>query len=100
MKPNDYEKLVEDLKKRKLYEPPSGGGGGGEQMLLDEVKIQKPVQKDNRGGSGGNYKTLNRIHDNNNRNKFQKDANKTDSLLFKPRYDEYDDYEKDFSSSK
>ncbi len=36
----------------------------------------------------------------NQRYKGNKNTNKSDSMLFKPHYDEYDDCEKDFSASK
>ena len=87
LKPNDYEKLVEDLKKRKLYEPPNTVEPKDTKTSLDEPKIQKQQQLTQKDNNRGNYKGT-------------KDAIKSDSLLFKPRYDEYDDYEKDFSASK
>ena len=96
LKPNDYEKLVEDLKKRKLYEDPHP-------MQIDEKPPAKSrndnrrmSSSDNNSNKNGRYNEENRYGSgaNNNGNKTSKD-----NTFFKPRYDD-EDYEKDFSGTK
>ena len=109
MKPNDYDKLVDDLKKRKLYEYPQGHPGVEESKVAKQHNTKS--NNDNNGRSGSHYKSKEsgRYSNDENRsssnwNKFQKDTPSKDTKgelsLFKPRYDEYDDVEKDFSASK